>query len=398
MAGNRDLEMIGGRYRVTGPAWSDPGSVGVLAATDTWLDRSVTVAVYLGPEGPGYGAFTERARDWARLCGSGVAELTDLGSSGGRPFAVWATPAGDTLATALATGPWPASRVGSLTVELASALEFLAGGGLVHGRLHPGSVGLDGVGRALLLPWPAAPGPAGWGGDTAWAAPEVLAGEYPTVWSDRWSMGAVGLAALIGTGPGPLGCEATKALADTVRRGAPEALIGLLTRSLATDPAERAVSLSPAPAPSPSPAPSPGPFRRSGAWAPFRWSGAGAAALVLALGLAVLPHSDAQAGASRCTPGCAQGAGPSQPAGSGSRVPEVRLSEASAQAVRPAVAGISSPPPPARAPAPMAAPTPRSEDRTGADASWPCRSPQQHRDRLHRPSGAHPLARFHPTD
>ncbi|HEX3462161.1 MAG TPA: hypothetical protein VHT49_14740 [Acidimicrobiales bacterium] len=184
-----------------------------------------------------------------RLLGRRVARTThphvvstyDRGKHGGRAFVAFRPPPRN-LATELEVAPFPAHRVTQMGIDLGSALEVLHRAGAKLGSLHPGHVGIDADGAVRLSPWPLATAPGGWGGQGAWSPPEIVAGGTPSVAGDIWSLGAVLLSSLVGTGPGQLSPEATEELADRLRHDANPALVDAIGRSMVSQRSRRFAS------------------------------------------------------------------------------------------------------------------------------------------------------------
>src|SRR6185295_16152154 len=115
------------------------------------------------------------------------------------------------------------ARFAAAADDLADALAYLHGRGLLHGDLTPANVRLDGEGRPVLLDFglserlaTATTGAAA--GTLGYLAPEALVGER-TALGDLYALGATLYAAWTGTAPFGVGLEAVR----RAREGAPAA-------------------------------------------------------------------------------------------------------------------------------------------------------------------------------
>ncbi len=232
---------IGGRYRVLEPL-ARYGPVATFAAEDLWLHRRIGLSLHDGESELDRMHFERAAEALASSWRRGALPLYDLGAERQQRFVTFDLPR-ETLASSLSRGPGDAGAVRALALALAATIGDLHERGAVHGRLHPGAVCLGRTGEPQLAPAPVAPAPPGWGGETAWVASEQLAAPEPTVEGDVWALGALLLSALVGTGPGPLGEEATAELAEHLRRSNDPELIGLIARCMAAEPSRRPGSM-----------------------------------------------------------------------------------------------------------------------------------------------------------
>jgi serine/threonine protein kinase len=233
-------EVVGARYELTRELARD-SSFAVYEAEDQRLSAPAGVAWSVEPVGKGQRGRRSLAQRMARATHPHLISTYDGGVDGARSFVAFHRPPSD-LATELALAPFPAGRVAQMGADLSSALETLHRSRIQLGGLHPGHVGVDADGSALLSPWPLAPPPAGWGGEAAWSPPEVVSGAAPSTTGDIWSLGAVLLSALIGTGPGQLSTADTNELVDRLRAAADPALLDAVGTSMDADPARRFAS------------------------------------------------------------------------------------------------------------------------------------------------------------
>jgi serine/threonine protein kinase len=191
----------------------------VYRAFDPELDREVALKVPL----PGAVAdqaarerFVGEARALARLRHPGIVPAYDAGSQGGLPYLATALIEGPTLAALLREGPLGSSRAAGLAAELAEALEYAHGAGIVHRDVKPANVLLEPGGAARLTDFGLArtpghhdrPGPSGTGdsvltGTPAYVAPEQAEGGPASARpaSDQYSLGVVLYEMLCGRPP-----------------------------------------------------------------------------------------------------------------------------------------------------------------------------------------------------
>jgi serine/threonine protein kinase len=159
----------------------------------------------------------------------------------GRPYFAFHWPA-QTLSEELELAAYPAARVREMGAGLSLALSVLHRRGLRLGAIHPGYVAIADDGVVRLSPWPLADIPRGWGGATAWTSPEIKAGAGASVAADIWSLGAVLLSALVGSGPGQLSGPGAERLADGLRHAGDPLLVDVIGHSMASRPKSRFTS------------------------------------------------------------------------------------------------------------------------------------------------------------
>ncbi|HEX4219016.1 MAG TPA: hypothetical protein VHZ02_11640, partial [Acidimicrobiales bacterium] len=237
-------EVVGARYELTRELARD-STFAVYEAEDHQRAAVAGVAWSLEPVGRGRRGRNTTGqritRGITRFDHPHLIATYDHGIEDGRPFVAFRRPPSD-LATELALAPFAAGRVAQMGASLSSALESLHRAHLRLEALHPGHVGVDADGTVRLSPWPLALPPAGWGGEGAWSPPESLAGATPSNTGDIWSLGAVLLSALIGTGPGELSATDTDDLAHRLRSVADPTLLDAVGTSMAIDPSRRFAS------------------------------------------------------------------------------------------------------------------------------------------------------------
>lgn len=182
------------------------GSADVWRATDELLNREVAVKVMREAGDPTQRVrFVDEARTLAGLNHPGLIVLLDAGILGDHPYLVMTLADNSTLASRISAGPIESALVKSIGVQVAHALAYAHGCGIVHRDVKPGNVLLCGDGRALLADFGIArlvgstehhtrAGDAI--GSPAYLAPEQVAGEELTPAVDVYALGLVLLEAL----------------------------------------------------------------------------------------------------------------------------------------------------------------------------------------------------------
>lgn len=182
------------------------GSADVWRATDQVLNREVAVKVMREVGDPTQRArFVDEARTLAGLNHPGLIVLLDAGIRGEHPYLVMTFADNATLASRISAGPIESAFVKSIGVQVANALAYAHGCGIVHRDVKPGNVLLCGDDRALLADF----GIARLVGSTvhhtqdgntigspAYLAPEQVTGEEVTPAADVYALGLVLLEAL----------------------------------------------------------------------------------------------------------------------------------------------------------------------------------------------------------
>jgi serine/threonine-protein kinase len=265
------------------------GGMGIVyLARDVQLDRDVAIKVlpsHLARSVTSRERFVREARTAAGLSHPHVVPIhrvgevfgprTDGAPSGTRfVFFVMTYVEGETLGDRLrAHGPLPPAEAARIMREVAWALAYAHGRGIVHRDVKPDNILLEAsTGRALVTDFGIASGGGTPGPDTDpgklmgtahFMSPEQAANEPVDGRSDLYALGVVGYLAVSGrlpfeapTLPALLVRQATEAAPGVVRAapGLPPALAATIDRCLARDPAERfpdgeamAAALAPAP-------------------------------------------------------------------------------------------------------------------------------------------------------
>src|SRR5687768_7613187 len=249
----------------------------VYLARDVQLDRDVAIKVlptHLAHQREARERFLREARMAAGLSHPHIVPIHRVSEIGGFVFFVMSYVEGETLGERLRTrGPLPADEAARVLREVAWALAYAHGRGIVHRDVKPDNILLEaGTGRALVTDFGIAHGgssdspvtdPGKIMGTAHFMSPEQAASEAIDGRSDIYALGVVGYLAVSGRLP----FEATNLPALLVRQataeapsvlraapGLPPALGSAIDRCLARDPAARfpdgealAAALAPAP-------------------------------------------------------------------------------------------------------------------------------------------------------
>ena len=230
------------------------GMAEVWRATDPVLDRAVAVKLLRDTTDDESDRlrFTAEARTLARLNHPGLVMLLDAGINAERPYLVLELVEGRTLDQECGGRPTDPARVAEIGAELAAALAYAHGAGVIHRDVKPANVLLGHDGRIKLADF----GIARLIGETvrhtrtgqaigtaAYLSPEQVRGEDVTVATDVYSLGLLLLEALTGERAYP-GTPTEAALARLSRQpeipdSLPADWVQLLTGMTALDPVER---------------------------------------------------------------------------------------------------------------------------------------------------------------
>ena len=228
------------------------GGFGVVyEARDSALGRSVAFkAVRPGRPRPGGEQLLREADAIARLSHPNLVTLYDVGRCGQGPYLVLELLRGATLAQRLAYGPLGVAETLRIGIEVARALEYAHGQGVIHRDLKPSNVFLCEHGAVKVLDFGMAHAfgrERVTGGTLSYMAPEQLRGAPEDERTDVFALGVVLFAMLTGDLPFPERRKAseTRRASETSRPapavdvpGAP-ALGQLVARMLDRDPVKR---------------------------------------------------------------------------------------------------------------------------------------------------------------
>ena len=234
------------------------GGMGIVfLARDVALDRPVAIKL-LPPAMAAQPAlrrrFLQEARTAAKLSHPNIVPIHAVEEAGDLVFFVMSYVDGDTLGGRIrARGALPPREAARLLQEIAWALGYAHGHGVVHRDIKPDNIMLErGTGRAIVMDFGiAAAGEAEVGeivGTAQYVSPEQAVGDPVDGRSDIYSLGVVGFVTLSGRLPfdapdtaGLLAMHITKpapALA-AVAAGVPGRLTRVVDRCLAKSPADR---------------------------------------------------------------------------------------------------------------------------------------------------------------
>ena len=239
------------------------GGMGVVyLARDVQLDRDVAIKVlpaHLAGSAEARERFLREARMAAGLSHPHIVPIHRVSESGGFVFFVMSYVEGESLGERLRTrGPLPPAEAARVMREVAWALAYAHGRGIVHRDVKPDNILLEAsTGRALVTDFGIAHGGRATHpatdtgmimGTAHFMSPEQAADAPIDGRSDIYSLGVVGYVAVSGrlpfessNLPALLLRQATESPASVMRAapGLPPALGAVIDRCLARDPAER---------------------------------------------------------------------------------------------------------------------------------------------------------------
>ncbi|MCE2557125.1 MAG: serine/threonine protein kinase [Acidobacteria bacterium] len=229
-----------GNFEIVGRLEAHAGAASYLArhATD---GSSATIDIWT-PETPDAQArFLDRATASERLEHDGIARILDFGIDGTTSCRIEAFADGEILAEKLRqTGDLKRETILAWLAQIARALEYAHGLGVVHGDLHPGMVTIRSDGTAQLRGF-ANPRTTG---ELGYRAPELIRGEAVDLRTDLYAFGVL-LHRLVAYQPGAnpvlarrLKTNPSPPLAD-LPANFPRRLIPVLEGCLSDDPADR---------------------------------------------------------------------------------------------------------------------------------------------------------------
>jgi eukaryotic-like serine/threonine-protein kinase len=247
-----------GRYRLVSFISRDSFST-VYRATDTRSNREValkTLPPSLSSNPATVQSFLDEARQMAGLQHPNIVAVHDVGlTEEGRPYAVTDLLDGTSLSQLAAQrGPLPFIEASAILGQIASALDYLHGQGVVLGDLQPDTIVVSqgdhatlldsGISRVLTAQ--GRPTQAAQSAAPAYVAPEQIGGGAATSASDIYALGAIAYELLAGRPPfrGDMAAVARAQLAGPptiagVNMNVPPAAAQAIARAMAANPAQR---------------------------------------------------------------------------------------------------------------------------------------------------------------
>jgi serine/threonine protein kinase len=197
-------ELVGDRYRVDGLV-ARGGMANVYRARDVVLDRPVALKVVRGGA-TDVRRFETEARLLGRLEHPNLVRLLDGGQWDGVPYLVFELVEGPTLEMRLERGPLGIAEARGVGCDIAHALAYVHGRGVLHRDVKPSNILLAPDGRALLSDFGVARLADGTRntaagttvGTAAYLAPEQVGGAEVTPAADIYALGLVLIEALSG--------------------------------------------------------------------------------------------------------------------------------------------------------------------------------------------------------
>lgn len=248
---------LAGRYELRG-VLGRGGMAEVRDGWDTRLSRSVAIKLLypaLAADEATRKRFEDEARAAAALNHPNIVAVHDSGEDNGTPYIVMERLPGPTLAEEIAAGPLTSDRVRWVLADLLSALTAAHGAGILHRDIKPGNVLITTSGTAKLADFGIAKtaGTAHTHAGTVFGTPDYLSaqritGQPASVSDDLYAVGVLGYEALTGRRPfardHPI--ATMRAVVDEapmpigmLRPDADPALVHVLERAMARDPAYR---------------------------------------------------------------------------------------------------------------------------------------------------------------
>ena len=207
MSGSDDPVVVAERYTL-GDRLGSGGMAVVYRATDRVLHRDVAVKVLrdTADDETDRLRFTSEARTLAALSHRHLVMVLDAGTTADQPFLVMELVEGMTLSQRIADGPLAPDEVAEIGAQLADALAYAHGQGVIHRDVKPGNVllGRSGVkladfGIARLVGDTVRHTMTGQAiGTAAYISPEQVLGHDVTPAADVYALGLVLLEVLTG--------------------------------------------------------------------------------------------------------------------------------------------------------------------------------------------------------
>ncbi len=249
--------MIDGRYSLEEQIGVG-GMATVWRATDTLLGRQLAIkrlSPHLKSDRAASERFRREGQAAARLNHPGILTVFDAGEDGDGPWIAMELIEGETLAKRLADkGPMDLGAVASFMGQAAAAVDYAHENGIVHRDIKPANLMIEPGGRVRLADFGIAKplddpatitSPGEMVGTISYVAPEIIAGQQASRFSDIYSLAAVAYEML--TGEKPFSSDTTAGLLEMIRQGdGPDlagkvspAVVPVLAKALSRDPALR---------------------------------------------------------------------------------------------------------------------------------------------------------------
>ena len=203
--------------------------------------------------------FAREARSAAQLDHPGIVPIYDMGRVEGRYFIAMKLLPGETLDAIAERGPLPTDQVLGYLDQIAAALDYAHGRGVIHRDIKPSNIIVDANGHVTLTDLGIArrvgdPGVTTAGmllGTPAYMAPEQIMGTETSAQTDVYQLGALSFELLAGAPP--FQAETAQAVLVSHLQHTPESLHArrpdlnpavdaVITRAMAKDPAARYAS------------------------------------------------------------------------------------------------------------------------------------------------------------
>ncbi len=242
--GDPDIILDDPRFVIAGAHARGSASI-IYRATDTWLGRQVAIKAPAGREPGAWHRLTQEASILSRLDHPWILSVYHSGTTvSGAPYLATRLVEGETLEQRLKRDPSGWKLLLRHVVDVAEAMAYAHGRGVIHRDLKPANVLIDAQGHTVVIDWGVAREIASadadlheTSGSPGYRAPEARDGPVTDPRADVYSIGAI-LYRMIAGRPAhpdvPVGAELERDLA-----GASPELRALVARATAPSPAAR---------------------------------------------------------------------------------------------------------------------------------------------------------------